>query len=201
MILIALGANAAGNWGDPAAAIARTPEVLEQSFVAVKAFSPLYLTEPLGPSRTAFFNAATLVETAMPALSLLAKLHFIEAKAGRTPNSRKCGKRWGDRALDLDLLSYHNIVINWECHNGGAIPRRGARLILPHPELHKRPFVLVPLMKIAPAWRHPVFKLTPRQMLNRIKHGRDGRILDQLGGDVNISNRQSEDYLHFRSNV
>ncbi len=180
MILIGLGANIGGTWGAPEATLGRVHELFEQNRVVTKAFSPLFVSEPLGPSQPAYTNATALVETALPAFTLLLKLKHIEAKAGRRVRERKFGKRWGARPLDLDLLTYHDIVINWDRHNGKAIPRQGHQLILPHPELHKRPFVLEPLSQIAPSWRHPIFRLTAREMLRALKHQHHGRILGEL---------------------
>jgi 2-amino-4-hydroxy-6-hydroxymethyldihydropteridine diphosphokinase len=180
MILIGLGANTSSTWGAPDVTLCLISEIFEQNQLAVKAFSPLFATEPLGPSQPAFTNAAALVETPLPAFTLLQKLKHIEAKSGRRLRERKYGKRWNARPLDLDLLSYHNIVINWKHFNGMTAPQHGRLLILPHPELHKRPFVLKPLSEIAPAWRHPVFKRSAAEMLAAIKHQHQGAILEQL---------------------
>jgi 2-amino-4-hydroxy-6-hydroxymethyldihydropteridine diphosphokinase len=185
MILIGLGANVSGTWGAPEATLRRVQEIFEQNQVTVRAFSPIFLTEPLGPSQPVYANAAALVETAMPACTLLLKLKHIEAESGRNVHQRKYGKRWNARPLDLDLLTYHDIVIHWSRGEGKISSRSVRRLILPHPELHNRAFVLKPVSEIAPAWRHPVFKQTAKEMLKAVKYRRQGRILDELPASVN----------------
>ena len=98
--------------------------------------SPLYRTAPLGvPGQPDYVNAAALLETALGPLDLLDQLQRIEHEMGR----RRDGVRWGARIIDLDLLLYDDRQMDHP------------RLQLPHPELHRRAFVLVPLADIAPA--------------------------------------------------
>ncbi len=97
--------------------------------------SPLYHSPPLGvPGQPDYVNAAALLETALQPLELLDQLQCIEHEMGR----RRDGERWGPRVIDLDLLLY------------GEQRMDHPRLQLPHPELHKRAFVLIPLADIAP---------------------------------------------------
>lgn len=96
--------------------------------------SSLYQTPPLGPpGQPDYVNAVAAVETALPPLALLDALQAIEARHGRVR-----GEHWGPRTLDLDLLLYGTQTI--------ASPR----LRVPHPQMHRRAFVLVPLAEIAP---------------------------------------------------
>ncbi len=151
--LLAIGANIAGSWGGPAATLARLPAELEALGIKVKAVSPIHATAPMGPvEQPGFLNGALLVETGLPPLGLLAVLKALERKAGRTD-----GVRWGPRALDIDILAYGDRVISV----------RG-RLIVPHPEMAKRDFVLKPLASIVPDWRHPVNGFTVHEMLARL---------------------------------
>lgn len=98
--------------------------------------SSCYRTTPLGPpGQSDYVNAAALLETELGPLELLDALQAVERSHGRS----RGGKRWGPRTLDLDLLLY------------GGRTMASERLRLPHPEMHRRGFVLVPLADIAPA--------------------------------------------------
>lgn len=134
---VALGANL----GDPAAQLRAALESL-RAHPALKllAVSAFYRTPPLGPpGQPDYCNAACILETALEPEALLDLLQGIENAAGR----RRDGERWGPRVLDLDLL-----------HMDGV--RCGTpRLVLPHPHLHERAFVLVPLAEIRPELRIP----------------------------------------------
>lgn len=145
MILIALGSNLPGPWGDPRATVERALRELEMQNIRIRSVSTLIETMPFGvTSQPPFMNAVARIETAMSAEALMRALHMLERKAGRRRR-----KRWGPRTLDLDLLDYHSLI------------RRPARssikpLALPHPGLEQRIFVLAPLLEVAPRWRHPV---------------------------------------------
>lgn len=103
--------------------------------------SPFYESEAvtLGEPQPDFINAVLAVETDLSATKLLHLLHDIEAKMGR-PLPRA---KWQQRSIDLDLLTYGNKVLE------------DSDLLLPHPEMSKRLFVLLPLRDIAPTWFHP----------------------------------------------
>ncbi len=101
----------------------------------------------LNPS---FLNAVVQFEATLAPRALLAILQAIEREAGRVP-----GERWGPRALDLDLLD----------HDGARIDTPD--LVLPHPRIAERAFVLVPLCEIAPGWRDPLTGRTAVEMLRR----------------------------------
>jgi 2-amino-4-hydroxy-6-hydroxymethyldihydropteridine diphosphokinase len=96
-------------------------------------FSPLYLSPPLGPvGQPDYVNAVAALDTRLPPLTLLHRLFELERRHGRVRQ-----QRWGPRTLDLDLLLY------------GPLCLRQNGLILPHPELHRRSFVLYPLTDLA----------------------------------------------------
>jgi 2-amino-4-hydroxy-6-hydroxymethyldihydropteridine diphosphokinase len=122
--------------------------------------SPVCVTEPIGPGTRRYANAVAAVETALQPEALLETLHHIERAFGR-----KRWRRWGDRVLDLDLIAYEQQVLpgrfGWRKERSGGV-RSG--LILPHPDMHRRAFVLRPAVTVAANWRHPVFGLTIQQM-------------------------------------
>ena len=104
--------------------------------------SSIYETDPVGPTdQPRFFNAVAQIETELSATDLLGTLLATERALGR---SREDGERWGPRTIDLDLLFYDDDI------------RNGPGLTVPHPRLHQRLFVLVPLCEIAATFVHPV---------------------------------------------
>ena len=133
---IGLGANL----GDPVAALRGAFSSLAGlPDSRLLATSKLYRTPAWGGvEQPDFINAAALLETRLEPLVLLQRLLHIEAQAGRRRDAEAAALRWGPRVLDLDLLLYGDDVIH--------VP--GLRV--PHPHLHERAFVLVPLADIAP---------------------------------------------------
>jgi len=116
--------------------------------------SSLYDTEPVGViEQPRFLNAVAMLDTELTARQLLWNLQRIEARLGRTRS-----QRWGPRTMDLDLLLYGDLVIE------------EADLRLPHPELARRAFVLVPLVELDPQLTHPASGLSVVQMLARLEH-------------------------------
>ena len=127
---VALGANL----GDARAALAGAFERLASlPETTLLAQSSIYRTAPIDASGPDYLNAVAALSTAQGATELLAGLHLIEADAGRERSYRNA-----PRTLDLDLLSW------------GEVVSEGPALILPHPRLHLRAFVLLPLLEIAP---------------------------------------------------
>ncbi|MEZ5773425.1 MAG: 2-amino-4-hydroxy-6-hydroxymethyldihydropteridine diphosphokinase [Hyphomicrobiaceae bacterium] len=165
--IVAVGANVAGRWGEPRRTVRAAEGALEAHGIRVLAHSRLFETEPVGPiSQPPFVNGALLVATTLAPGRLLASLKEIEAEAGRVD-----GLRWGPRALDLDIVDYDGRVVGWERTHDPEKPRR---LVLPHPEMHRRAFVLMPLADVAPDWRHPVFGLTAGELIARLEGGVGG---------------------------
>lgn len=175
-ILVALGGNFPGPWGTPPETLRRALRVLEERGVSVAAVSPFYETAAVGAAgQPPYVNAVVSLNTSLPPSALLRLLKQIEAEAGR-----RGGKPWGPRTLDLDIVDYKGLVT----HTPKASRRfnhAGPRpLVLPHPLVHKRPFVLRPLLDVAPDWRHPVLRQSARELWRRAARSQAGRILKRL---------------------
>lgn len=134
-------------------AIGRIAEIERQS--------PLYESPawPV-PSDPAFVNAVISVTTDLGPLALLHGLHAIEAGFGR----RRDAPRNAPRTLDLDLLAYDDVAMTGD-ETGEKVE---GGLILPHPRISERAFVLAPLCDIAPDWRHPVTREVAKSMLSAV---------------------------------
>jgi len=152
MILIGLGANLPSRVGPPLATLAAALEALEGAGVRIVARSRWYRTAPVPASDQPWFiNGVVGVETALVPADLLALLQRIERDFGRhrgVPNAA--------RTLDLDLLDYDGRV------------ETGPNLVLPHPRLHERAFVLLPLAEVAPDWVHPVLNRPVRGLVAKL---------------------------------
>lgn len=145
-----------GNVGRPDLAFGRALARLRREARVVRV-SRLYRSAPWGRvDQPAFLNGAVLLETSSSPRSLLALLRAEERSAGRVR-----GAKWGPRTLDLDLLWYGDRVSS------------ELGLVLPHPALAERSFVLEPLAEIAPRWRHPVTGASAAGMLGTLR--REGR--------------------------
>lgn len=157
--LISLGANVPGRWGAPAATLRRAISILEQNQVFIAACSRIYRTpaHPGAGLMPNFYNAAVIVQTNLPPAGILRLLKKIERMAGR-----RIKPRWSARPLDLDLIDYGGRILNWP-----ATTRVGSPLVLPHPFMHERGFVLLPLNEIAPHWRHPVLGISVGALIRR----------------------------------
>jgi 2-amino-4-hydroxy-6-hydroxymethyldihydropteridine diphosphokinase len=116
--------------------------------------SAFHDTEPLGgPPQPRYLNAAVVVATERTPRELLTLAHDLERRAGRERSVR-----WGPRTLDVDLLLY------------GGLAVRGPDLVVPHPRLHERLFVLEPLAEIALDWPVPGFGRTVGELLADLRH-------------------------------
>ena len=136
-VYIGLGSNQ----GDAIDNVCRAIEELgRSSSIRLQRCSSLYRSAPVGYlDQPDFVNAVCQASTSLSAEDLLEELQQLEQKAGR----RRDGVRWGPRVLDLDLLLYDNAILESET------------LVVPHPRMHQRAFVLYPLQEISPGLQIP----------------------------------------------
>jgi 2-amino-4-hydroxy-6-hydroxymethyldihydropteridine diphosphokinase len=153
VILIGIGGNlATPRFGPPLDTLTAALVMLEAEGIGIATRSAWYRSEPVPRSDQPWFiNAVASLTTGLSARDLLAVLQMIEGQFGRVR-----GKRNAARVLDLDLLDYHGKLTETTL------------LVLPHPRLHQRRFVLTPLAEIAPGWRHPLSGFTAEQLLSRL---------------------------------
>lgn len=146
-IFLSLGTNIGNKQGNIKTAL----ELLRQKGIKIIKQSGIYLTEPVGvKNQPDFYNLCVEIETQESPGNLLASLKRIELEMGRIKEGH-----WGPRIIDIDILFYSNIIIN------------SPGLVIPHPEITRRKFVLEPLSEIAGEFNHPVNGLSIIQLLNK----------------------------------
>ncbi|MDR2148173.1 MAG: 2-amino-4-hydroxy-6-hydroxymethyldihydropteridine diphosphokinase [Tannerella sp.] len=139
------------NLGDRRKNIAKALTLIAEKVGDVIKVSGFHETEPWGFHSTSYFlNVAAIVETNLQPINLLHITQEIEKETGRREKS--ANGAYKDRIIDIDILFYDNQIIE------------SPDLTIPHPLLHKRAFVLQPLVEIAPDFVHPVLERTVREL-------------------------------------
>lgn len=124
--------------------------------IGISGVSSVYETAPVGVTdQPPFLNVAVSAKTGLEPQPLLKALQVIEQEVGRRPTYR-----WGPRIVDIDILLYGDLVLETP------------DLVIPHPRMHQRAFVLVPLAEIAPDLRHPVIGKSMSELAQEVA-GRD----------------------------
>lgn len=153
MIIIGLGGNLPSSFGSPVDTLQHALKRLDEEGVKPISSSPFYGSRPVPASdQPDYANAVVLVKTGLTPGALLKQILSIEQEIGR-----RRGEVNAARTIDLDLLAYGDF-----CLQGQDSDARG--LLLPHPRMHLRAFVLAPLCDIAPNWIHPVLHVSARQL-------------------------------------
>jgi 2-amino-4-hydroxy-6-hydroxymethyldihydropteridine diphosphokinase len=139
------------NLGDRETNLKNAVESIIENIGPVVRLSSVYETEPWGfRTKDLFLNMVAEVETKLKPSGLLGRMLMIEANMGRL----RSGKEYSSRIIDLDILLYGEEILD------------SKSIVIPHPKLHERRFVLVPLCEIAPDLVHPVLKKSIKQLLS-----------------------------------
>ncbi|MDJ0902547.1 MAG: 2-amino-4-hydroxy-6-hydroxymethyldihydropteridine diphosphokinase [Xenococcus sp. MO_188.B8] len=147
---IALGSNL----GNSLATLEQALKIISQTpGINLVAASSWYLTKPIGPPQPDYLNGCAILAVEPTPEELLVLLQAIELQFGRV---RIKESRWGARTLDLDIILYGDLIIN------------NSDLIIPHPRMRERAFVLVPLSEIAEDWQEPVSQKAIAQLVSEI---------------------------------
>lgn len=149
-VYIGIGSNLGDRRANHREVIQRLGELPETRLMRA---SSLYESEPHGDAKTWFVNSVIEVQTELSPSDLLKRLKTIETTMGR---KRVKGKRWGSRVIDLDILLYDQEIVQTRT------------LKIPHPEMHKRRFVLLPLCELAPHLSHASLGSTISQILANV---------------------------------
>ncbi len=145
------------NLGDKKKNIELAFDKIEEQIGNITSISALYLSKPQGfNSENVFVNCAIHLQTTLSPIKLLSETQLIEKEMGRKDKSNTLAG-YADRIIDIDILFYNDIIIN-----------NSSTLIIPHPLIQERDFVLKPLSEIAPDLIHPIFNKSIEELLNNI---------------------------------
>ncbi len=165
-IFLSLGTNI----GDREQNLIRCIEALEGRNINIVRNSSIYETEPYGDTaQPNFYNMVVRIKTSFTPTQLLYETKLIEKQFGR----KKTG-RWGPRIIDIDILTYNRVSL------------QKPELIIPHPQLHKRRFVLIPLKEVDNRFVHPTLKKNVDQILAECEDNREVRIVKKCEFGIEI---------------
>ena len=155
-VFISLGSNV----GDRLANIQQAVSLLSMTDkIKIVKSSSFYETEPWGnKNQTWFVNAAVALDTELSPVELLKLCQSVEMQLGR---NRVNQEKWSERTIDIDILMYDNLVMSNDI------------LSIPHPYMHKRAFVLVPMLEVKSDLVHPVFKKTISELYDELEYPED----------------------------
>lgn len=167
MILIGLGANLPSRYGGPVQTLEAAKEALLEQGIIILQSSRIWLTAPVpfDPDQDWYHNAVIDVETSLSPKGLLNKMLEIEEDFGRIRREKNA-----PRLIDLDLIAYHDQVL-----------KDDETLLVPHPRMHERLFVLKPLQDIAENWTHPIKGQKIAEMIAAIPSGQEAKPLQEVG--------------------
>lgn len=154
--LLAFGGNMQGRWGTPIDTITEALRIMQPLGVTLIAQSPFFELPSLIGGQPNYINAIAVVKTRDSPAAMLRLLKSIEHAAGR-----RTTRRWGPRPLDIDIIAMGSQHYNWPLRRFGV-------LTMPHPDMHRRAFVLAPLVSLMPHWHHPGLGLTAKTLLARL---------------------------------
>lgn len=146
--------NIGANIGHRADAISRAVARISQLVGRVTAVSPVFESAPWGfESANSFLNAGVNVQTELEPEAILDAIKLIEQEIAPGSSHRTATGGYADREIDIDLICVDNLTVSTD------------RLQLPHPRMHMREFVLLPMARLLPQWHHPASGLTPDEMI------------------------------------
>jgi len=151
VVYIGLGSNL----GNRLENLEKAYSLIEQNIGKIEKKSSVYVSPPWGfEAKEDFYNSVIKLKTQLDPYSIMIILQKIEIGMGRVKST---GENYESRIIDLDIIDFGGLLVNIK------------DLVLPHPQMHLRKFVLIPLNEIEPIWIHPIFKLSAIELLKRIR--------------------------------